>query len=63
MNSIAFAGLRRSAAFVLAAAILAAPALRADDTAPVVVQPSVNTPVTVTDDGNTWTLDNGIVKI
>jgi hypothetical protein len=28
----------------------------------VVAKPAVNAPVTVTDNGGTWTLDNGIVK-
>jgi rhamnogalacturonan endolyase len=63
MNSIASAGLRRIAAFILAVGTLAAPLLRADDAAPVVAQPSSNAPVTVSDDGNSWTLSNGIVKI
>jgi hypothetical protein len=35
------------------------PVLRA---APVVDQTAVNAPVTVKDDGRTWTLDNGVVK-
>jgi rhamnogalacturonan endolyase len=30
--------------------------------APVVAKPGVNAPVTVTDNGRTWTLDNGFVK-
>jgi rhamnogalacturonan endolyase len=30
--------------------------------APIVAKPDVNAPVTVTDDGATWTMDNGIVK-
>jgi len=63
MHSIASAGLRRFAAFILAVGILAAPLLRADDTTPVVAQPGSNAPVTVSDDGNSWTLSNGIVKI
>ena len=29
---------------------------------PAVAKPNVNTPVTLTDNGATWTLDNGIVK-
>jgi len=41
---------------------LAAPALHADDAPPVVAKPDTSAPVTVTDNGNTWTLDNGIVK-
>ena len=55
--------LRRLFALVFVFAALAAPALRAQDAAaPVVEQPAVTAPVTVTDNGNTWTLDNGIVK-
>jgi len=30
--------------------------------APVIAQPATNSPVTVTDSGRSWTLDNGIVK-
>jgi rhamnogalacturonan endolyase len=62
MNSPAPSPLRHLVAFTLALAILATPALRADDSPPVVATPSSNTPVTVTDNGNSWTLDNGIVK-
>jgi rhamnogalacturonan endolyase len=50
---------------LLAAALIflvLAPALRADDDAPVVAKPTVNADVTVTDNGDTWTLDNGIIK-
>src|SRR5262245_10042660 len=32
------------------------------DTDPAIARPSVNAPVTITDDGPTWTLDNGIVR-
>ncbi len=48
---------------LLASAILvtAMPALRAG-AAPVVVNPGTNAPVTLTDNGRSWTLDNGIVK-
>ena len=41
---------------------LAVPVLRAADGLPAVAKPAVNAPVTVTDSGNAWTLDNGIVK-
>jgi rhamnogalacturonan endolyase len=55
--------LRRLFALVFVFAALAAPSLRAQDAAaPVVEHPAVTAPVTVTDNGNTWTLDNGIVK-
>jgi rhamnogalacturonan endolyase len=46
-------------AFITTLVLLQLPAAHA---APVVAKPAVNAPVTVTDDGNTWTLDNGIVK-
>jgi len=49
-----------ASAFVFMA--LAAPTLRAAAAAPVVAKPAVNAPVTLTDNGATWTLDNGIVK-
>jgi rhamnogalacturonan endolyase len=41
---------------------LAVPALRAADGPPVVAKPAVNAPVTITDNGGTWTMDNGILK-
>jgi rhamnogalacturonan endolyase len=49
-------------AFAVIFAALAMPALRAADAAPDVAKPTVNASVAVTDDGRTWTLDNGIVK-
>jgi rhamnogalacturonan endolyase len=42
--------------------VLTVPALRAADGPPVVAKPAVNAPVTITDNGGTWTMDNGIVK-
>jgi len=45
----------------LIAVTLAVPALCAADGPPVVAKPNVNAAVTVTDDGRTWTMDNGIV--
>ena len=41
---------------------LAAAVLRAADGPPVVAKPNGNAPVTLTDNGATWTMDNGIVK-
>ncbi|MGD1086795.1 MAG: polysaccharide lyase family protein, partial [Verrucomicrobiota bacterium] len=41
---------------------LAVPALRAAEGLPAVAKPSVNTPVTVTDSGANFVLDNGIIK-
>ncbi len=38
------------------------PKLRAADAAPVVAKLAVNTAATITDNGDSWTLDNGIVK-
>src|SRR5437762_9523337 len=46
---------------VLLAAGLAAPGLRAADGPPVVAKPDANAPVTITDDGKTFTLANGVV--
>ena len=52
MNSIISAGLRRLLAPAFIFGALAQPALRAADAAaPMVAQPAVNAPVTVTDDG------------
>ncbi len=51
--------LRRLAAFALVAT---ASSLRAADSAPDVDKTTSNAPVTVTDNGRSWTLDNGIVK-
>jgi len=51
-----------ASAFALLGLLGAASALRAADALPAVAKPKVNTPVTVTDGGTTWTLDNGIVK-
>jgi rhamnogalacturonan endolyase len=53
-------GLLASAALTMA---LAVPVLHAADAAPVVAQAAVNDPVTVTDNGETWTMNNGIVDI
>jgi len=63
MNSIISPGSRRllALAFILGASAL--PTLFAADAAlPAVLKPSANAPVTVTDNGQSWTLDNGIVK-
>jgi rhamnogalacturonan endolyase len=62
MHSLTPAALRRFFAFFLVAGTLAVPALRAADAAPVVDKTASTAPVTLTDDGNSWTLDNGIVK-
>jgi rhamnogalacturonan endolyase len=59
MNAFLFSTQRSLLAF---AVLLAAPVLRAADSAPTVAKPKVNMPVTIADDGAAWTLDNGIVK-
>ena len=41
---------------------LAVPVLRAAEGPPVVAKPAANAPVTVTDNGATWTMDNGIIQ-
>ena len=51
---------RRALALAFILGALRLPALHA--AAPVVAQPTVNSPVTVTDDGTSWVLDNGIIK-
>ena len=54
---------RQLLALSLTALALALPALHAADAAPVVAKPATTTPVAVTDNGGTWTLDNGIVRV
>jgi rhamnogalacturonan endolyase len=56
------AGPRGLLASVFVSMTLAMPVLRADDGLPVVAKPPVSAPVTVTDSGGAWTLDNGIVR-
>ncbi len=51
--------LRRLVAFAM---IATASSLRAADTAPVIDKTTSKAPVTITDNGRSWTLDNGIVK-
>ncbi len=64
MNTHLSSGLRRLFAFISISTALAVPALRAADaSAPVVEKPAASTPVTLTEDERTWTLDNGIVKV
>ncbi len=62
MNSILPHPISRFFALATISAVLAAPFIRAADAAPTAGKPAVAAPVTVTDDGRTWTLDNGIVK-
>ncbi len=56
------AGARGFLASAFMAMALAVPPLRAAEAGPVVAKPEANAPVTVTDNGRAWTLDNGIVK-
>ena len=52
-----------SAALALAPGCVHSPdVVRPKSAAPAVAKPQVSAPVTVTDNGRTWTLDNGIVK-
>ena len=58
--SVVARGLLASAIIAMA---LAAPVLRAAGAAPVIAKPAATAPVTITDNGATWTMDNGIVKL
>jgi rhamnogalacturonan endolyase len=42
--------------------LAAGASLRAADAGPTVAKPNVNDPVTITDNGASWTMDNGIIK-
>jgi rhamnogalacturonan endolyase len=56
------AGPRGLFAIAIICTVLAVPVLGAADAAPVAAKTEVSAAVTVTDDGRTWTLNNGIVK-
>ena len=62
MKTHASAPLRGLLAAAFISLALAIPALRAADGLPLVAKSSVTAPVTVTDNGRAWILDNGIVK-
>jgi rhamnogalacturonan endolyase len=62
MRTSLLSGARGFCAPILTALALAAPLLRADDDLPMVAKPDGSAPVTVTDNGGSWTLDNGIVR-
>ncbi len=63
MHIVVSTGLRPWLALAFVFGALAQPALHAaDSAAPVVAQPAVNSPVTVTDNGTSWILDNSIIK-
>jgi rhamnogalacturonan endolyase len=52
-----------SASLALAAALSSAASAQTASAAPKVAKVTVNQPVTLTDNGDTWTMDNGIVKM
>jgi rhamnogalacturonan endolyase len=62
MKTPRFLPSHRLVALALLAIALVVQPIRAADSAPVVAKSSVNAPVTVTDNGASWTMDNGIVK-
>jgi rhamnogalacturonan endolyase len=62
MKSKFLAHFGKMPAIILLSLLAAGPAVRAADTAPAVAKSDVGTPVTITDKGNAWILDNGIVK-
>jgi rhamnogalacturonan endolyase len=62
MNTLLSAAPRGLVASALVSLALAVPSLPAADGPPVVAKPNVNAPVTVTDNGSVWTMDNGIIK-
>ncbi|MDP9175182.1 MAG: polysaccharide lyase family protein [Planctomycetota bacterium] len=57
-----FTGLRGLIAFACIGVSLAAPRRLIADVAPIIAKVEVNAPVTVTDNGASWTMDNGILK-
>jgi rhamnogalacturonan endolyase len=57
-----FARSRGFLAFLIITVALAIPSPRSAHAAPVVTKPEANSPVTVTDSGDSWTLNNGIVR-
>ncbi len=65
MNASLSVGPRGRMASALVGLVLSlalAPSLAQAQSLPPVAKPNVNAPVTVTDNGDTWTMDNGIVK-
>ena len=63
MKIFVSAGLPNFLLRVCIALVLAAPMLRTIDAAPITAKPAANAPVTITDNGATWTMENGIVKL
>ena len=63
MKIFVSAGLPNFLLPVCIALVLAAPMLRTVDAAPIIAKPAANAPVTITDNGTTWTMENGIVKL
>jgi rhamnogalacturonan endolyase len=62
MSTSLLSGARGRLASVFMVLVLAAPGLCAGDVPPSVAKPQINAPVTITDNGGSWTLDNGIVS-
>jgi rhamnogalacturonan endolyase len=52
----------RPLGLIASALLVLTPMLRADGDLPAVAKPNVNVPVTVTDIGGAWVMDNGILK-
>jgi len=63
MKSLLSAAPRGLLASAFISMALAVPSLPAADGPPVVAKPNADAPVTITDNGATWTMDNGIVKV
>jgi rhamnogalacturonan endolyase len=62
MKTLLASDVRSLFAAVAVFTALAAPFSSATHAAPAIAKPQVSAPVTVNDNGGTWTLDNGIVK-
>ena len=62
MKTVRFVGPRGLLVSAFVALALAVPVARAADNLPPVAKPNVNTPVTITDGGANWVMDNGIIK-
>jgi len=66
MNSCLPCGFRRLFVYtslaVAALSVNGTAQLRAADAAPTIAKPAVSAPVTITDNGATWILDNGIIR-
>ncbi len=56
------AGARSAVCWIVAVLSLVTGTARADDAGPAIAKPTVNDPVSITDNGGSWTLNNGIIK-